>query len=67
VAEFSFPSAGEYDGFADFPQYPLNVLADLNAIAGLLYVHPPYSEGIPQVGLVGLGDPTAHGHHDFHG
>ncbi len=32
----------EYDGFADFPQYPLNLLADLNAVAGIVYVHPTY-------------------------
>lgn len=25
----------QYDGFADFPQYPLNVLSDLNAIMGI--------------------------------
>lgn len=32
----------EYDGFADFPQYPINVLADLNALFGIVYVHPTY-------------------------
>ena len=32
----------EYDGFADFPQYPINVLSDLNAFAGILYVHTNY-------------------------
>ena len=32
----------EYDGFADFPKYTLNALADLNAVLGLLYVHPTY-------------------------
>jgi hypothetical protein len=32
----------EYDGFADFPQYPLNFLADLNAVAGSQYVHGTY-------------------------
>jgi hypothetical protein len=33
---------GEYDGFADFPQYPIDVLADLNALAGIIYVHNAY-------------------------
>lgn len=33
----------EYDGFADFPQYPINVVADLNALMGLYYVHPTYA------------------------
>jgi len=32
----------EYDGFADFPQYPLNVLSDLNAVIGILTVHTTY-------------------------
>ncbi len=32
----------EYDGFADFPQYPLNPLADLNAFAGMIYEHLTY-------------------------
>ncbi len=32
----------EYDGAADFPQYPINFLADLNAFAGFLYVHGTY-------------------------
>jgi hypothetical protein len=29
----------QYDGFADFPLYPLNVIADLNAVMGILYLH----------------------------
>jgi hypothetical protein len=33
----------EYDGFADFPKYPIDVLSDLNAVAGIVYVHPTYS------------------------
>lgn len=32
----------EYDGFADFPRYPINLLADINAIMGIIYVHPTY-------------------------
>lgn len=30
----------QYDGIADFPLYPLNLIADLNAILGIFYVHP---------------------------
>ncbi|MEO8816327.1 MAG: PE-PPE domain-containing protein, partial [Mycobacterium sp.] len=43
----------EYDGFADFPRYPMNSLADLNAVAGLALVHPLYIQGLlaPGVGL----------------
>jgi len=29
----------QYDGAADFPLYPLNVVADLNAVLGFFYVH----------------------------
>lgn len=32
----------EYDGFADFPQYPINLLSDLNAYAGMLFTHTTY-------------------------
>ncbi len=32
----------EYDGFADFPQYPINFLSDANALAGIIYVHGTY-------------------------
>ncbi len=34
---------GEYDGWADFPDRPWNLLADANAIAGIQYVHSPSS------------------------
>ena len=29
----------QYDGFADFPLYPLNLVADVNAVLGFVYVH----------------------------
>jgi hypothetical protein len=32
----------EYDGFADFPQYPIDVFADLNAVFGIAFVHGTY-------------------------
>lgn len=32
----------EYDGFADFPRYPLNFLADINAFMGIMFVHGTY-------------------------
>ena len=32
----------EYDGFADFPQYPINLLSDVNALAGIVFVHGTY-------------------------
>ena len=35
----------EYDGFADFPDYPLNLVSTANAIMGMVYVHarPDYA------------------------
>ena len=43
----------EYDGFADFPQYPINFLSDLNAVAGMAIVHGQYIQGLegPGIGL----------------
>ena len=32
----------EYDGYADFPRYPLDIFSDLNAIEGINVVHPEY-------------------------
>jgi hypothetical protein len=38
----------QYDGFADFPLYPLNVIADLNAVLGAFYVHTwPFDVSLP--------------------
>lgn len=34
--------AMQYDGISDFPAYPLNVLADANALLGTLLIHPSY-------------------------
>jgi len=34
--------AFQYDGVSDFPAYPINLLADLNAIAGFWYIHGTY-------------------------
>jgi hypothetical protein len=38
----------EYDGFADFPQYPINPLADLNALLGIALQHTAYLGLTPQ-------------------
>lgn len=32
----------EYDGFADFPRYPIDFLSDLNALAGIVFIHGTY-------------------------
>ncbi|MBB3602140.1 hypothetical protein FHT40_001773 [Mycolicibacterium sp. BK556] len=44
-----FPTADitwQYDGYADFPRRPLNLLADLNALAGIAYLHQNYTESV---------------------
>ncbi|MDH6246030.1 PE-PPE domain-containing protein [Mycobacterium sp. OTB74] len=42
---------GEYDGWADFPDRPWNLLADVNAVAGMAHVHSNSSlsspDGVP--------------------
>ncbi|AGC64065.1 PE family protein [Mycobacterium liflandii 128FXT] len=41
----AFPTVSytlEYDGFADFPRYPINLLADINAVMGIPFVHADY-------------------------
>jgi PE-PPE domain/PE family len=39
----------EYDGFADFPKYPINIFADVNAALGLQDVHSLYLSLSPAV------------------
>lgn len=39
-----------YDGIADFPTYPINLLADLNAFFGLLTIHSTYPAPNPADG-----------------
>jgi hypothetical protein len=38
----------EYDGFADFPRYPIDLLSDLNALLGFAFVHTAYSDFTPE-------------------
>jgi hypothetical protein len=44
----------EYDGFTDFPRYPINLLSDVNAFLGIESLHGTYLNG----GVDGSG-PTA--------
>jgi len=51
TASNTYPAAvytQEYDGFADFPQYPINLLADLNAYLGIFTQHFAYLDLTPQ-------------------
>jgi len=45
----------EYDGFADFPKYPLNFLSDLNAFLGIESLHGTYLNGGDGTGGLGSG------------
>jgi hypothetical protein len=38
----------EYDGYADFPRYPIDFLADLNALLGTITIHGTYLDLTPQ-------------------
>jgi PE-PPE domain len=41
----------EYDGFTDFPRYPINLLSDLNAFLGIALLHGTYLNGfVPDEG-----------------
>jgi hypothetical protein len=49
---------GQYDGFADFPQYPLDIPADLNALLGVAYVHADYLDLTPAQIAAGVVEPV---------
>jgi hypothetical protein len=38
----------EYDGFADFPRYPIDLLSDINALLGFAFVHTNYDNFTPE-------------------
>ncbi len=49
----------QYDGFADFPQYPLNIPADLNALLGIYDAHGTYQELTPAQVAAGVVQPVS--------
>ncbi len=49
----------QYDGFADFPRYPLNVVADLNAVMGIYYAHGNYAGLTPAQVATGVLQPVS--------
>jgi PE-PPE domain len=60
-----YPTAiydGEYDGFSDFPRYPLNLLADVNAMLGINYVHTGYLNDSPSEIANAISLPTSAGY-----
>lgn len=52
----------EYDGFTDFPRYPINLLADINAELGLDYVHLNYLNLSPEQISGAIPLPTSEGY-----
>jgi len=56
-----FPTAiytHEYDGFADFCQYPINFLCDLNAFLGIEYAHTYTSADVATAFTLPTSGPT---------
>src|SRR5215217_293518 len=55
-------SAGSTTGASDFPLYPLNLIADLNAVLGFLYVHThPFDVSLPPDPLTSPAYQGTHG------
>jgi PE-PPE domain len=53
--DLTYDIARQYDGWADFPNYPLNLLATVNALLGIAFLHGMYDVDIdPAV----LNDPS---------
>jgi PPE-repeat protein len=51
--------AVQYDGVADFPQYPIDIFADANAIAGIFFLHPAYDALTPTQIASGVVEPVS--------
>ena len=49
----------EYDGYADFPRYPLDILSDLNAVEGINVVHGQYLDLTPAEVATAIQLPTS--------
>lgn len=44
----TYDIARQYDGWPDFPKYPVNILATANALLGMLYLHGTYEYDLPE-------------------
>ncbi|MCV7099585.1 PE family protein [Mycobacterium palustre] len=53
----------QYDGIADLPQYPLNLVSDLNALMGYFYVHSLYPDLTASQIANAVHLPTSPGYH----
>ncbi|MEB3050979.1 PE-PPE domain-containing protein [Mycolicibacter sp. MYC123] len=52
----------EYDGYADFPKYPINFLSDLNAVLGIIYEHTIYPTLTPEQLATAIEMPMSEGY-----
>jgi PE-PPE domain len=50
--------ANQYDFVADYPQFPIDPVADLNAILGLIYAHGGYGDGVLPEELPAIWPPS---------
>lgn len=57
----------QYDPIADFPQYPLNLLADLNALLGYVYLHSSYPNLTAEQIAAAVQLPTSPGYYESGG
>jgi hypothetical protein len=53
----TYDVARQYEGWADFPRYPLNVVSTINAVLGIAYLHG-VNKQIDQVDFADLDDPA---------
>jgi hypothetical protein len=51
--------ANQYDPVADYPQFPINPVADLNALLGIIYAHGAYGGGIFPEEIPALWPPSS--------
>ena len=59
--------ARQYDGWADFPKYPLNLLATANALLGIVYLHGKYPDpGVVTPEVLAELEPTTHGNTTYY-
>ena len=49
--DVTYDIARQYDGWTDFPKYPLNLLATVNALLGIAFLHGKYPEVIDPAAL----------------
>ncbi|MDG4667557.1 PE-PPE domain-containing protein [Mycobacterium sp. 236(2023)] len=57
----------QYDGFSDFPLYPLSVIADVNALLGIVFLHTrPFDVSLPEDPTESLAYQGTHGDSSYY-